>query len=196
MLKRLVDWTVSLAERKSAEYWLAFIAFLENSVFLIPTDVLYIPMAMVKREKAYRYALIATVFSVLGGIAGWLIGHFAYESIAKPVLEFYGKYETFENLRSNTTIEVILLLLITSGFAHLPPIKVVTILSGVVGINIWIFIILAIVTRGGRFFLLAWLIQRYGLIVLDFVMKRMKWLAALACLVLIIGYILYKTVLS
>lgn len=195
MLKRLTDWTISLAERKSAQYWLALIAFIESSVFLIPADVLFIPMSMVKREKAYHYALIATVFSVLGGIFGWLIGHFAYESIAKPVLEFYGKYETFEALRSNTSVEIILLLLVTSGLSHLPPIKVVTILAGVIGINIWVFIALAIVTRAGRFFLLAWLIRHYGTVVLDFVMKRMKWLIVIACILLVIGYVLYKLVL-
>lgn len=195
MLKRLSEWTISLAGRKSAEYWLAFIAFVESSVFLIPADVLYIPMAMIKREKAYRYAFIATLFSVLGGIAGWLIGHFAYETIAKPVLEFYGKYEAFEVLRSNTSMEIILLLLVTSGLSHLPPIKVVTILAGVAGVDIWLFILSAILARGARFYLLAWLIRKFGLTVLEYVMPRLKWFIGIGCVVLIIAYIVYKMLL-
>lgn len=192
MLKKLGDWTLSLAGRRSAEYWLAFIAFVESSVFLIPADVLFIPMSLINKEKTYRYAFIASLFSVLGGIAGWLIGHFAYEAIAKPVLEFYGKFETFETLRSNTSMEIILLLLITSGISHLPPIKVVTILAGVVGMNIWIFILSAIIARSARFYALAWLISRYGETVLEYLLPRLKWVIAIACTILIIAYIFYK----
>lgn len=192
MLKKLGDWTLSLAGRRSAEYWLAFIAFVESSVFLVPADVLFIPMSLINKEKTYRYAFIASLFSVLGGIAGWLIGHFAYEAIAKPVLEFYGKFETFEALRSNTSMEIILLLLITSGISHLPPIKVVTILAGVVGMNIWIFILSAIIARSARFYALAWLISRYGATVLEYFLPRLKWVIAIACTILIIAYIFYK----
>ncbi|CAM1626967.1 YqaA family protein [Bartonella apis] len=192
MLKKLGDWTLSLAGRRSAEYWLAFIAFVESSVFLIPADVLFIPMSLINKEKTYRYAFIASLFSVLGGIAGWLIGHFAYETIAKPVLEFYGKFETFEALRNNTSMEIILLLLITSGISHLPPIKVVTILAGVVGMNIWIFILSAIIARSARFYALAWLISRYGATVLEYLLPRLKWVIAIACTILIIAYIFYK----
>ncbi|WP_303854227.1 YqaA family protein [Bartonella apis] len=192
MLKKLGDWTLSLAGRRSAEYWLAFIAFVESSVFLIPADVLFIPMSLINKEKTYRYAFIASLFSVLGGIAGWLIGHFAYETIAKPVLEFYGKFETFETLRNNTSMEIILLLLITSGISHLPPIKVVTILAGVVGMNIWIFILSAIIARSARFYALAWLISRYGATVLEYLLPRLKWVIAIACTILIIAYIFYK----
>ncbi|MCT6824587.1 YqaA family protein [Bartonella apis] len=192
MLKKLGDWTLSLAGRRSAEYWLAFIAFVESSVFLVPADVLFIPMSLINKEKTYRYAFIASLFSVLGGIAGWLIGHFAYEAIAKPVLEFYGKFETFEALRSNTSMEIILLLLITSGISHLPPIKVVTILAGVVGMNIWIFILSAIIARSARFYALAWLISRYGATVLEYLLPRLKWVIAIACTILIIAYIFYK----
>ena len=131
MLRRLYDWTLSLAARKSAEWWLAIIAFVESSVFLVPADVLFLPMALSRPDRAYRYALIATAASVLGGIAGWLLGYFAYETIAKPILEFYGKLDEFEALRTSGGLGFILLMLVTSGLAHLPPIKVVTILSGV-----------------------------------------------------------------
>ena len=136
MLRRLYDWTLSLAARKSAEWWLAIIAFVESSVFLVPADVLFLPMALARPDRAYRYAAIATAASVLGGIAGWMLGYFAYETIAKPILEFYGKLDEFEALRTSSGFGFILLMLVTSGVAHLPPIKVVTILSGVMHVNL------------------------------------------------------------
>ncbi|MDI6028167.1 YqaA family protein [Corticibacterium sp. UT-5YL-CI-8] len=192
MLRGLYDWTLSLAARKSAEWWLAIIAFVESSVFLVPADVLYVPMAIARPDKAYRYALIATIASVLGGILGWAIGHFAYQAIAVPVLEFYGKFDTFEQLRLNTGVGFILLMLVTSGLAHLPPIKVVTILSGVVGFPLHLFILSAIVARGARFFLLAWLLRRYGEPIRNFIEKRLGLIAAAGAAALILLYVLVK----
>ena len=155
MLRSLYDWTLSLAARKSAEWWLFIIAFVESSVFLVPAEVLLVPMGLARPERAYRYAVIATAGSVLGGIAGWFIGYYAYELIARPVLEFYGSLNTFEALRSSSSRDAILLMLITSGLAHLPPMKVVTILSGAAAVNIWFFIASAIVARGVRFAVFA-----------------------------------------
>lgn len=192
MLRRLYDWTISLAARKSAEYWLAIIAFVESSVFLVPADVLFLPMALARPNRAYRYALIATIASVLGGIAGWYIGYHAYEQLAKPVLEMYGKLDAFEHLRGTTSADTILLLLITSGLSHLPPIKVVTILSGAAGVNIWLFIASAIVARGARFFFLAWLLQRYGEPIRDFIEKRLGLLAGLVAAILIAMFLAVK----
>jgi membrane protein YqaA with SNARE-associated domain len=192
MLRRLYDWTMSLAAKKSAETWLAVIAFIESSVFLVPADVLFVPMAISRRDRAYRYALVATVASVLGGIAGWMLGHFAYESVAKPVLEFYGKLDTFEELRTSVSYETIALLLVTSGLSHLPPIKVVTILSGVAGINIWLFIATAIVARGARFWFLAYLLRRYGEPIRDFIEKRLGLIAGVGAAALILAYLAYR----
>jgi membrane protein YqaA with SNARE-associated domain len=192
MLRRLYDWTLSLAARKSAEYWLAFIAFIESSIFLVPADVLFLPMALARPDKAYRYAMIATVASVLGGIAGWLLGHYAYEAFAKPVLEFYGKLDEFEALRTSSGYGFIVLMLVTSGLAHLPPIKVVTILSGVIGVNIWLFILSAIIARGARFLFLAWLLRRYGEPIRHFVEERLGLIAATAAAVLILLYFLVR----
>src|SRR5678810_1154992 len=102
MLRRLYDWTLSLAARKSAEWWLAFIAFVESSVFVIPAEVLFVPMALARVDRVYRYAVIATVASVLGGVSGWILGHYAYEYIARPMLEFYGSLAKFEEPVSYT----------------------------------------------------------------------------------------------
>lgn len=192
MLKSLYDWTLSLAARKSAEYWLAFIAFIESSIFLVPADVLYLPMAIARPERAYRYALVATVASVLGGIAGWFLGHYAYEAVAKPVLEFYGKLDEFEGLipTGDNAAGFILLMLITSGLSHLPPIKVVTILAGVISFPLHWFILSAIVARGARFFFLAWLLRRYGEPIRAFVEKRLGLIAGVAAAALILLYLL------
>jgi membrane protein YqaA with SNARE-associated domain len=187
MLKRLYDWTLSLAARPTAEIWLAVIAFIESSVFLVPADVLFLPMAVARRDRAWRYAAIATAASVAGGIAGWALGYFAYETLARPILAFYGKAEEFDVLRA-TWGDSVLLLLITSGLAHLPPIKVVTILSGAVHVELWLFVISAIVARGARFFALAWLLRRYGVPIMGFIEKRLGLIVGLACGALILLY--------
>jgi membrane protein YqaA with SNARE-associated domain len=188
MLKRLYDWTLSLAARKSAEVWLAVIAFVESSVFLIPADVLVLPMTLARPERAYRYALIATVASVLGGIAGWMLGYYAFDTLARPILDFYGKAAAFERLKDEWGSSV-LLLLITSGLAHLPPIKVVTILSGVVKVDLWLFIVSAIVARGARFLLIAFLLRRYGEPIRAFIEKRLGVIAGAVAAAAILIYV-------
>jgi membrane protein YqaA with SNARE-associated domain len=192
MLRRLYHWTLSLAARESAEWWLGVIAFVESSIFLIPAEVLLVPMGLARPERAYRYALVATVGSVLGGIAGWLLGYYAYEMIARPVLAFYGSLDTFEALRSSSSRDAILLLLITSGLAHLPPMKVVTILSGAAAVNLWLFIGSAIVARGLRFAVLAWLLRRYGEPIRDFIDKRLGLIAFGAAAIIIMLYVAFK----
>lgn len=191
MIRRLYDWTMSLAARKSAEVWLAIIAFVESSIFLVPADVLFIPMALARPERAWRYAATATTASVLGGVAGWFLGYYAFETIARPVLEFYGKAEAFDSLRTGISYETVLLLLVTSGLAHLPPIKVVTILAGVAHVDLGLFIASAIVARGGRFFLFAWLLRRYGEPIRDFVEKQLGRIALAVALLVILAYVLY-----
>jgi len=191
MLRGLYDWTLSLAARKSAEWWLAFIAFVESSVFFIPADVLYLPMALSRPDRAYRYAVTATVASVLGGIAGWFIGHYAFDTIARPILEHFGGIAAFERWQTSGT-GLMLLLLVTSGLAHLPPIKVVTILAGALQVPLPIFIASAVVARGARFLLLAWLLRRYGEQIRDFIEKRLGLVAGAAAAVLILLYIAVK----
>ena len=192
MLRRLYDWTMSLASKKSAEGWLAVIAFVESSVFLVPADVLFLPMALAKPERSYRYAIVATIASVLGGIAGWALGYYAYETVARPVLEFYGKLDQFEQMKSYVTYETILLLLVTSGLAHLPPIKIVTILSGVIHVSLPLFIVSAIIARGARFLFLAWLLRRYGEPIRHFIEKRLGQIVGIGAAVVIVLYLAYR----
>lgn len=192
MLKRLYDWTLALAARKTAEVWLAVIAFVESSVFLIPADVLFLPMALARPNRAYRFALIATVASVLGGIAGYMLGHYAFAALAKPVLSFYGKLDDFERLRQCTGEDTLMLLLVTSGLSHLPPIKVVTILAGVAQVSFLFFVVSCIVARGARFFALAWALRRYGDPIRDFIERRLGLLAAIVAGIVILLYVVVK----
>jgi membrane protein YqaA with SNARE-associated domain len=192
MLRALYDWTLSLAARKTAEIWLAVIAFIESSIFLIPADVLYLPMALARPERAYRYAIVATVASTLGGIAGYFLGLFAYDALARPILDFYGKLAEFEQLRQCTGEDTIMLLLVTSGLAHLPPIKVVTILAGVVQISFGFFVLSCIIARGARFLALAWAMRRFGDKIRHFIEKRLGLLAGLAAAILIVLYFAAK----
>jgi membrane protein YqaA with SNARE-associated domain len=189
MLRRLYGWTMSLAARPAAEAWLALIAFVESAFFFIPADLLFLPMALSRPKRAWRYAFIATTASVLGGIAGWYIGYFAFEAMARPILAHFGGLAAYERLRASADANLILLLLITSGLAHLPPIKVVSILSGALHVDLWLFIVSAALARGARFYFLAWLLRRYGEPIRHFIEKRLGLIAAAAAAVVILLYI-------
>lgn len=192
MFRKLYDWTLRQAASPRAEPVLGAISFVESSVFPIPADVIFVPMCLARPERAMRYALIATVTSVLGGIFGWYIGLHLFDLIARPVLEFYGKMAAFDALKTSTGEGTILLMLVTSGLSHLPPMKVVTILSGVVAFDLKLFILSAIVARGGRFYLLAWLLRRYGVAITGFIERRLPLIALGLCLLLGVGWYLLK----
>ncbi len=155
-----------------------------------------VPMGLARPERAYRYALIASVGSVLGGVAGWLLGYYAYELIARPVLQFYGSLDKFEILRSSSSRDAILLMLVTSGVAHLPPMKVVTILSGAAAVNGWLFVASAIVARGGKFFVIAWLLRRYGEPIRHFIEKRLGLIALAVVAVVVLLYVAARALLG
>jgi membrane protein YqaA with SNARE-associated domain len=192
MLRKLYDWTLSLAARKTAEIWLAVIAFIESSIFLVPADVLFLPMALAKPDRAYRYALVATIASTLGGVAGYALGWLAYDAVARPVLEFYGKLNDFEALKACAGEDTLMVLLVTSGLAHLPPIKVVTILAGVAQISFAFFVVSCVVARGTRFLVLAWALKRFGNPIRSFIERRLGMIAAVAAAILIAIYLAVK----
>ena len=177
MLRRLYDWTLHWSGSRHAPRALGVVSFVESSVFPIPADVLFVPMCLSRPEKIWRYAFIASLFSVLGGIFGWLLGHYAFDLIARPLLEGMGKMDTFDALATGSGTVAILIMLITSGLAHVPPMKVVTILAGAVSFDPVLFILSAIVARGGRFYGLGWLLSRYGPQMVAFIERRMMWVA-------------------
>ena len=188
MFRKLYNWTLHWAGSRYAEPAMGAVSFVESSFFPIPADVLFIPMCLSRPDRVWRYALIATVTSVLGGIFGWMIGHYAFDLLARPALEFYGKMGAFEALKAQTGDTAILVMLVTSGLSHLPPMKIVTILSGVVSFDLKWFILSAIVARGGRFYLLAYLLQRYGVAMTGFIERR---LSLIVCLLVLLAGLLW-----
>ncbi|WP_127902772.1 YqaA family protein [Solirhodobacter olei] len=188
MFRKLYAWTLSWAGSRHATWALALISFVESSVFPIPADVLFIPMCLARPNKAMRYAVIATVTSVLGGMFGWALGHYAFDLLARPVLEAYGKLGAFEALKSQAGDAAILVMLVTSGLAHMPPMKVVTILAGVISFNFPLFVLSAIVARGLRFFALAWLLRHHGERIVAFIERRLAWIVLVLLVVLGLVY--------
>ena len=192
MFRKLYDWTLHWAASRHADKALAAVSFVESSVFPVPAEVLFVPMVLSRPDRAMRYALIASVASVLGGIAGWMIGFYGFDLIARPILQFYGKVDEFEALKAQIGDGAILVMLVTSGLAHLPPMKVVTILSGVVAFDLKLFILSAIVARGAKFFALAWALRKYGAAIVDVIERRFKIIAILGAAVLGLAWIWLK----
>jgi membrane protein YqaA with SNARE-associated domain len=172
MFRTLKDRMLSWAGSPNADKVLGLVSFTESSVFPIPTEVMFVPMCIARPDRAYHFAAIATVMSVLGGYLGWTIGYYAFDLIAAPLLDLYGKREAFEALKDSTGDGAILLMLITSGVAHLPPMKVVTILSGLVGFNLWLFLLAALPVRALKFFGIAWAMNRYGATIAEVIERR------------------------
>lgn len=188
MFERLSKRLVAEARSPRAEGVLAFVAFVESSVFPLPAEVIFLPMCLARPDRALRYATIAAVTSVLGGIFGWMIGHFLFEAIAAPILNFWHSMPAFEALKAQTGTGTILILLVTSGAAHLPPMKVVTILAGAIGFSLPLFILSAVVARGVKFFLLGWALARYGEAIAELIRKR---LATAALFVIVVAAALW-----
>ncbi|MEO6299037.1 MAG: YqaA family protein [Paracoccaceae bacterium] len=180
MFRRLADWTLTWGKSRYATFALAIISFVESSVFPLPAEILFLPMCLARPERSMRYALVASVASVLGGVFGWLIGHYFFDLIALPILQFYNGVDAFNQLKAATGTGTILLLLVTSGLAHLPPMKVVTILSGVVGFSLPLFILAAIVARGTKFFVLGWALKTYGPAIADVIQRRLATVVIVA----------------
>lgn len=183
MFERMTQRLLIEASSPRAEGVLAVVAFVESSVFPLPAEVIFLPMCLARPERALRYAAIAAVASVLGGIFGWMIGHFLFDLIAAPILNFWHSMPAFEALKAKTGSGTILILLITSGVAHLPPMKVVTILAGAIGFNLPLFILSAIVARGVKFFLLGWALAHYGAAIADVIHRRLAQTALIVIVV-------------
>lgn len=170
MFRRTYDWMMERATHKGALWALALVSFIESSVFPIPPDIMLIPMVIADRTRAWLIAGVCTAASVLGGLAGYAIGYFFWEGVGEPVLDFYGKMEKFEAFRAWFT-EYGFLTVFGAGLTPFPY-KVITIASGVVGLNLIAFIAASILARGLRFFLVAGLLYFFGPPIRDFIEKR------------------------
>ena len=194
MIKKIYDKCVSWAGKKYAKQLLAFEAFIESSFFPIPPDVMIIPMVVAKKNEFIRIALIATIFSVLGALFGYFIGYVFFNEVGLKIFELYG-YEDPNFLKEKFSTKggfvSWLGILFTAGFTPLP-FKLLTISSGFIHFNIVSFIIICIVTRGLRFFLIAFLTYKYGEKFGPFLEKKgVKWSVILVSVTLIIILIIY-----
>jgi membrane protein YqaA with SNARE-associated domain len=160
MFQRLYHWTLSLAESPRAVPSLAAISFAESSFFPIPPDVILVPMALAKPERAWYYATVCTIASVLGGIVGYGIGYLLYETLGTWLMNLYGYAAKVDALRSFYA-EWGWAFILVKGVTPIPY-KLVTIVSGLLEYNFLLFIVLSIITRGARFFILAALLHRFG----------------------------------
>lgn len=187
MLRRLYDWTMSLAATRHAERALATVSFVESSFFPIPPDVLLIPMVLAERLKWLRYALVCTIASVVGALLGYFIGAFLYEAVGRPILAFYGKEDAFVQIAEwyNTWGGWGVLFAAVTPF----PYKVLTIFSGATGLNLVTFVVVSIVGRGLRFFLVAWLLYSFGPPIRLFIEKHLGLLFILFMILLVGGFV-------
>ncbi|QQM29970.1 DedA family protein [Martelella lutilitoris] len=192
MLRRLYNWTLSLAATRHAERALFAVSFAESSFFPIPPDVLMIPMVIAKPLKWVRIALICTLASILGAIGGYLIGMFLFEAVGQPILAFYGKEHSFEQIAEwyNTWGGWGVLFAAITPF----PYKVLTIFSGATGLNFGIFLLVSVIGRSFRFFLIAFLLNRYGVPIRDFIEKYLGILFTVFVVLLFGGFYLVKYV--
>ena len=189
-LRALYSWTLRQAASPHALWILAAIAFIESSIFPIPPDILLIPMVIAMRDRAWLIAGICTVASVVGGTAGYGIGFFLYESVGQAILEFYGKLEKFESFQALYN-EWGAWIVMMGGLTPFPY-KVITIASGVTGLNIVTFTIFSIIARGMRFFLIAWLLWKFGAPIKTFIEKYLGLLTITFFVLLVGGFFLLK----
>lgn len=192
MIRKLYDWTLTKARSPASEKWLGGLAFAESSFFPIPIDIMLIPMILADRLKAWRLATITLIFSVLGGIAGYAIGAMLFDTIGKPIIEFYGYGEKFSSFQDMYHQYGILIVLI-AGFTPIP-FKVVTIASGAVALNPLLFILVSIPARGARFYLVAALLWKYGEPIREFIEKRLGLVTAAFMILGILGFVAIKFV--
>ena len=193
MLRALYDWTMNLAASRHAAKALGFISFIESSVFPIPPDALLVPMVLSERAKAWWYAFVCTVASVLGALLGYAIGALLFETVAQPILSFYGYGEKFQSFAGKYNEWGAWAVLI-AGLTPFP-FKVITIASGATKLSLPVFIIASIVARGIRFFAVAGLVYYFGPPVREFVEKRLGLVFTVALALLLGGFVLIRYVI-
>ena len=199
MFKSLYKKCLDLAAHKSSKYYLAVVSFIESSFFPIPPDVMVIPMVISKKNDFIKIFLITTIFSVMGGMLGYLIGAFFFE-FGTHIMSFYGYEEKLskikESLFNSNGFYAWLGVLFLAGFTPLPY-KVFTIASGLIGFNFLIFILISLISRGLRFFIVSYLSYKFGDLFNEYMDKHgSKWFTIIGILIVIIGLIIYLIIKS
>ena len=194
MFQSLYKYCLNLAAHKSSNLYLSIVSFTESSFFPIPPDVMIIPMVIAKKKEYFKIFLIASIFSVLGGIFGYLLGYLFYD-LAIHVIEFYGYENKVENLKTSLSqgsgFFAWLSILFLAGFTPLPY-KAFTIASGIVGFSLPVFIVVSLISRSLRFFIVAYLSYKFGDLFTEFMEKHgSKWFTIIGILIVIVLGIIF-----
>jgi membrane protein YqaA with SNARE-associated domain len=187
MIRATYDWMMRMAGHRRAPSALAVVSFVESSFFPIPPDIMLVPMVLANRAKAWFYAALCTVASVLGGIAGYAIGFYAFDHLAKPLLELYGYAEKFQQFSAHYN-EWGAWIVFFAGVTPFPY-KVITIASGVTRIDLVVFIVASILARGLRFFVVAALLYWFGEPIRTFIERRLGLLFTIFTVLLFAGFL-------
>lgn len=190
LFRSIYDKMIQWSGHKKAPYYLAGVSFIESSVFPIPPDVMLIPMVISRPMKAWEYAFITTLFSILGGLLGYAIGYFAFEWIAEPFITMMG-YEASYNKVVKWFAEYGIWIIIAGGFTPIPY-KIFTIAAGMTEMFLFPFLIGSCIGRALRFFLVAGLVSRFGKRVESVVLKYIEWIGWLVLLAIIVGVVIYR----
>lgn len=179
MLRRMYEWCIAAADKPYALWLMGAVSFAESSFFPIPPDVMLIPMSLARPQKAWLYALVCTVTSVAGGVVGYAIGALLYDSVGQWLINLYGYGDKVEAFRASYA-EYGAWIILLKGLTPIPY-KLVTITSGFANYNLLLFVVFSIIARGGRFFIVAIVLNRYGTWIREVIEKRLGlWVAILA----------------
>ncbi|MBK1695996.1 YqaA family protein [Rhodovibrio salinarum] len=192
MLRALYDRTLRIAGHRHAMSGLAAVSFVESSVFPIPPDILIIPMVLADRTRAWRVAFVCTLASVLGGLLGYAIGYYLYDTVGQAVLEFYGYTDKFADFRTFYA-EWGFWFVMAAGLTPFPY-KVITITSGVLALNPFTFLIASAVSRGARFYIVSALLWYFGPPIRALIEKHLSWLTVIFFVLLFGGFVAIKYV--
>jgi membrane protein YqaA with SNARE-associated domain len=187
MLRRMYDWCIASADKPYALWLLGIVSFAESSFFPVPPDVMLAPMSLAQPKKAWLFALVCTITSVAGGVLGYAIGALLYDSVGGWIIQLYGmgdKVEAFRESYAQWGAWIIL----GKGLTPIPY-KLVTITSGFAGYNLLLFILFSIITRGARFFILAFLFNRYGPAAREIIEKRLGFWVTIGAIGLLLGFV-------
>jgi len=188
MLKRAYDWCIAAADKPYALWILGLVAFAESSFFPIPPDVMLIPMALARPKKAWLYASVCTLASVVGGVLGYAIGALLYDSVGQWLIHLYGYGDKVEAFRA-AYAEYGAWIILIKGLTPIPY-KIVTITSGFADYNLALFVVFSIIARGGRFFVVAIVLNRYGVQIREIIERHLGLWVALAVIVVVLGFVI------
>ena len=191
LFRKLYDWTLEKSKDPKAPWFLAIISFVESSFFPIPHDIILIPMVIAKRAKAWFFAFICTISSVLGGVAGYFIGYFFYLTIGEFIIELYSYQNEYSDFKSKYEGKIWLWFVFFAGLTPFP-FKIITIASGALKINMISFVAIALVSRGLRFYLVATLLKFFGNYIKEYIDKYFNILTFVFFILLIGGFIFFK----